>query len=176
MITALTPTVEGRERLLEQCRASVTAAGLQHLVRLDVERRGPAAIRNELAAQVDTEWLLCLDDDDLLLSHYLEVVAPELETADVVYTSWYLTGAPDPQPYDVFDADVLRVQNFIPVTACIRTSLFRQVGGFRTDVPIEDHDLWLRLLDAGARFTYVPVVCWRYRRQPGSRTDTEGDR
>lgn len=175
MITALTPTLPGRERLLEQCRASVVAAGLKHLVGLDLERRGPAAIRNELAAQAHTPWLLCLDDDDLLLSHYLEVVAPELETADVVYTSWYLTGAPDPQPLDRFDADYLRVQNFIPVTAAVRTEAFRAVGGFR-NVPLEDHDLWLRLLDAGARFTYVPVVCWRYRRQPGSRTDTEGDR
>lgn len=175
MITALTPTLPGRERLLEQCRASVAAAGLKHHVGLDLERRGPAAIRNELAAQIDTPWLLCLDDDDLLLSHYLEVVAPELEAADVVYTSWYLTGAPDPQPLDRFDADYLRVQNFIPVTAAVRTEAFRAVGGFR-DVPLEDHDLWLRLLDAGARFTYVPVVCWRYRRQTGSRTDTEGDR
>lgn len=175
MITVLTPTLPGRERLLAQCRASVAAVGLDHLVEVDHERRGPAAIRNELAAQVDTDWLLCLDDDDLLLSHYLEVVAPELETADVVYTSWYLTGAPDPQPLDRFDAEILRVQNFIPVTAAVRTEMFRAVGGFR-DVPLEDHDLWLRLLDAGARFTYVPVVCWRYRRQPGSRTDTEGDR
>jgi glycosyltransferase involved in cell wall biosynthesis len=175
VITALTPTVPGRERLLEQCRASVAAAGLKHLVRLDIERRGPAVVRNDLAAQVDTPWLLCLDDDDLLLSHFLSVVEPELEHADVVYTAWYLTGAAEPQPLDRFDADYLRVQNFIPVTACVRTHLFRAVGGFR-DVPLEDHDLWLRLLDAGARFTYVPVVCWRYRRQPGSRTETEGDR
>lgn len=175
MITALTPTVPGRERLLEQCRASVAAAGLPHLVALDRERRGPAAVRNDLAAQVETPWLLCLDDDDLLLSHYLTVVQPELETADVVYTSWYLTGAPDPQPLDAFNAELLRVQNFIPVTAAVRTEKFRAVGGFR-DVPLEDHDLWLRLLDAGARFTYIPVVCWRYRRQPGSRTDTEHHR
>ncbi len=171
-ISVVTPTVPGRERLLEQCRASVAAVGLKHLVGLDLERRGPAAVRNELAAAVDTDWLLCLDDDDLLLSHYLEVVKPELDHADVVYTSWYLTGAPDPQPLDVFDPAVLRIQNFIPVTAAVRTDMFRAVGGFR-DVPLEDHDLWLRLLDAGARFTYVPVVCWRYRRQPGSRTDTE---
>jgi hypothetical protein len=175
VITALTPTVPGRERLLEQCRASVAAAGLKHLVRLDVDRRGPAVVRNDLAAHVDTPWLLCLDDDDLLLSHYHSVVEPELEHADVVYTAWYLTGAPDPQPLDRFDPGFLRVQNFIPVTAAVRTKLFRAVAGFR-DVPLEDHDLWLRLLDAGARFTYVPVVCWRYRRQPGSRTDTEGDR
>lgn len=175
MITVLTPTVPGRERLLEQCRASVAAVGLKHLVQVDHERRGPAAIRNELAEQVDTDWLLCLDDDDLLLSHYLEVVRPELERADVVYTAWYLTGAADPQPLDRFDADYLRVQNFIPVTAAVRTEAFRAVGGFR-DVPLEDHDLWLRLLDAGARFIYVPVVCWRYRRLAGSRTDTEGDR
>lgn len=176
MITAITPTVHGREQLLAECRASVAAAGLPHLVMVDELGEGPAIIRNRLAERVDTDWLLCLDDDDLLLPHYLEVVAPALDGADVVYTNWYLTGAIDPQPLDGFDPDLLRERNFIPVTAAIRTSMFRRVGGFNPDAVLEDHDLWVRLLDAGARFTHIPVVCWRYRRQTGSRTETEGSR
>jgi GT2 family glycosyltransferase len=48
--------------------------------------------------------------------------------------------------------------------------MFRRVGGF-PDADLEDHELWLRLLDAGARFRYMPTVCWHYRRQPGSRTE-----
>lgn len=175
-ITVITPTVPGRERLLAECRASVAAAGLPQLVGLDRLGEGPAVIRNRLAERVDTDWLLCLDDDDLLLSHYLEVVAPALATSDVVYTSWYLTGAVDPQPLDAFSPELLRERNIIPVTAAIRTSLFRTIGGFDPDAVLEDHDLWLRLLDAGARFTYIPVVCWRYRRFAGSRTEGEGTR
>jgi hypothetical protein len=176
LISVLTPTVPGREELLLQCVASVQAAGLEHHIQLDERGEGPAVVRNRLAERVDTEWLLCLDDDDLLLSHYLEVVEPSLADSDVVYTKWYLTGAVDPQPLDVFDPILLRQRNFIPVTACVRTSLFRQVGGFNPNAVLEDHDLWVRLLDAGARFTFVPVVCWRYRRRPGSRTETENSR
>lgn len=176
MLTVITPTVPGNEQLLGECKRSVEAVGLPHLIGVDEHRQGPSAERNRLAAVANTEWLLFLDDDDLLLSHYLEVVEPHLAEADVVYTKWYLTGAIDPQPLDGFDPDLLRERNFIPVTAAVRTALFRQVGGFNPAAKLEDHDLWVRLLNAGARFVYIPVVCWRYRRRPGSRTDTEGER
>lgn len=171
MITVVTPTVPGREDLLTECRASVARLGLPHLVGLDEYREGPAVVRNRLLERVDTEWVLFLDDDDLLLPHYVSTVQRHLADADVVYTNWYLTGAVDPQPLDRFDPDLLQQRNFIPVTACVRTSALRAVGGFPVDARYEDHALWLALLDAGYRFEHVPVVAWRYRRRSGSRTE-----
>ncbi len=169
-ITVITPTVWGREALLEECLASVASLGLPHLVQLDRAGEGPVVVRNSLIGQVDTEWTLFLDDDDLLFPNYLKAVAPLLPDADVVYTAWQLSGAIDPVPLPTFDADLLRQRNFIPVTACVRTSALRAVGGF-PDVELEDHALWLSLLDAGYRFRYTPVIAWHYRRFPGSRTE-----
>lgn len=180
MITIVTPTIPGRETLLQECQASVAGLAamqttpLTHIVMRDTNRDGPAVMRNRMIEQVTTEWTVCLDDDDLLFTNYLDTVAPHLAAADVVYTAWQLTGATDPVPYPRFDPVLLRQHNFIPVTACVRTDMLRKVGGFPTDVELEDHALWLALLDAGARFTYTPVIAWHYRRQPGSRTEKKG--
>lgn len=173
MITVVTPTIVGREALLEECHASVEQIGLTHLIEIDVDGEGPAAIRNRLLEQVTTEWVLFLDDDDLLYPNYVDAVTPYLADADVVYTAWRLTGAIDPMPLPRFDPDLLRQHNTIPVTACVRTEALRAVGGF-PDAKLEDHALWLSLLDAGYRFRYVPVIAWHYRRLPGSRTEKAG--
>lgn len=175
MITIVTPTIPGREHLLNECRTSVAALAstqpITHITMLDSNGDGPAAMRNRMLSQVLTEWTLFLDDDDLLFPNYLHAVTPHLAAADVVYTAWQLSGATDPVPYPRFDPDLLRQHNFIPVTACVRTEALRKVGGFPNDAELEDHALWLALLDAGARFTYTPVIAWHYRRFPGSRTE-----
>lgn len=170
MLTVITPTIPGREEMLRECHASVEALGLSHLIEIDVDREGPAVVRNRLLRQVRTEWTLFVDDDDVLYPNYLGTVMPHLGEADVVYTAWRLSGATDPVPYPTFDPALLRQHNFIPVTACVRTSAIRSVGGFPS-AKLEDHALWLSLLDAGYRFRYVPVIAWHYRRNPGSRTE-----
>lgn len=174
MITVITPTIEGRGDLFAECVASVRAAGLPHLIELDDTHAGPAAVRNRLLERVRTPWVLPLDDDDLLYPQYPTLVKPHLRPGvDVLYTAWELTGADDPKPKPgPFDADALRRSNFIPVTACIRARALRQVGGYPVDADLEDHALWVRLLDAGYQFRYLPIVAWTYRRQPGSRTET----
>jgi glycosyltransferase involved in cell wall biosynthesis len=170
MISVITPTVAGREDLLRECIASVSAAGLQHLIASDPQHLGPAVVRNQLLERVTTPWVVFLDDDDLLYPQYQRIVERRFKDADVIYTAWDLTGGEEPVPRP-FDADLLRRGNYIPVTACVRTEAVRAVGGFPEDWQLEDHGLWIRLLDAGYRFTYVPVIGWVYRRQPGSRTE-----
>jgi hypothetical protein len=168
-LTVITPSLPERADLLAECAASVKALGLPHLVQVDWEREGPAALRNRMAGRARTPWLLFLDDDDLLLPNYVDVVSPFLADADVVYTAWELSGDVAPEPMGGgFDADALRRFNYIPVTACVRSAAFAAVGGF-PDVALEDHGLWLALLDAGFRFTCVPVKAWHYRRRAGSR-------
>jgi cellulose synthase/poly-beta-1,6-N-acetylglucosamine synthase-like glycosyltransferase len=171
VITVLTPTVSGREDLLRECRESVAGLGLRHYAMVDSHGEGPAAVRNLMLQHIDTDWVLFLDDDDVLFPNYLDAVTPHLADADVVYTAWQLSGATDPVPYPRFDPGLLRQHNIIPVTACVRTEKLREVGGFPTDAKLEDHALWLKLLDAGARFIYSPVIAWHYRRHPGSRTE-----
>lgn len=171
MISVITPTIPGRERLFAECAASVKAAGFPHLVGFDAAGEGPAAIRNRLLAQVTTPWALFVDDDDLLYPQYGQIVARHLADTDVVYTAWELVGADDPKPKPgPFDAELLQRQNFIPVTACVRVSALRAVGGF-PDARYEDHELWKAMSAAGYRFRYLPVIGWIYRRRAGSRTE-----
>jgi glycosyltransferase involved in cell wall biosynthesis len=60
-------------------------------------------------------------------------------------------------------------RNFLPVTVVVKTAMLKKVGGF----PIpgtdewphpngEDHGLWIRLLEAGAKFAHLPERTWRY--------------
>jgi len=68
-----------------------------------------------------------------------------------------------------FDPAALRESNYIPVTALVRATRFVQVGGFpepnSEDWPhpdCEDWALWLRLLDAGAKFSHLPERTWTW--------------
>jgi hypothetical protein len=179
----VTPTVPGREYLLAECSASVIAAGLVHLVGVDGARDGPAVVRNKLVEVVQSDWVVFLDDDDLLDPDYEKIVAPHFEHADFVYTGWDLDGAEDPQPMGL-DPFLQSWRNTIPVTACVRTEVFRAVGGFRVDRPQEDHELWKDILFRHPlawdperrrprwRVRYEPTVAWKYRRgTPGNRSD-----
>jgi cellulose synthase/poly-beta-1,6-N-acetylglucosamine synthase-like glycosyltransferase len=170
VISVITPTLPEREDLLRECIASVSAAGFPHLIAADPQHLGPAVVRNRLLDRVTTPWVVFLDDDDLLYPQYQRIVEKHFKDADVIYTAWDLTGGEEPKPRP-FDAEILRHGNYIPVTACVRTEAIRAVGGFPEDWVLEDHGLWIRLLDAGYRFKYVPVIGWVYRRFPGSRTD-----
>ncbi len=53
---------------------------------------------------------------------------------------------------DMFCPHRLRKENYLPSVSCVRRDKFLEVGGVRTGM----WDLYLRLLDAGARFKYVP--------------------
>lgn len=129
------------------------------------DHRGPGPVRNDLAVRAKGRWLLFLDDDDLLDPDYLDVVGPHLRYADVVYPWCRVEGEPGFNPNSYWSAEELRQRNFIPATAMVRKRLFRQVGGFPNEA-LEDWGLWLRLLNAGARFCCVPIECWTYRMNP----------
>jgi glycosyltransferase involved in cell wall biosynthesis len=168
----LTPTLPERALLLEECRASVAAQTVpcEHLVGVDTDRQGPGVVRNRLAAGTDADWLLPLDDDDLLDLDYLETLLPHLTDADVIYPWCRVEGKDDWTPNRLFRADPLLTFNYIPVTALIRRDLWAEVGGWRNE-PVEDFRFWQRCLGVGARFKCVDEVLWSYRIGVGSRNE-----
>lgn len=190
-VAVLTPSLPERAPMLTEAVASVNAQTLRpsaHLVGIDHSRIGIGRMLNQLAAGAEAEWLARLDDDDLLDSTHLEVLASKAEKADIVY-SWCrilpyspgqdvafpaVVGPSGWIPNQSFEADQLRSRNYIPATTLIRTSLWAELGGWRLagygvgDSPrgpegTEDWDFWLRALDVGARFACVPEVTWTYR-------------
>lgn len=175
----LTATLPGRESLLDECRASVAAQTVpaSHLVGVDASREGPATIRNRLAADTHADWLIPLDDDDVVDPSFLETLLPFLAGGDVVYP-WcrvedFVDGLPVWTPNRLFRAESLLRFNFIPVTACVRRSLWEAVGGMPEGVTVEDWRFWLRCLAEGARFVCVPEVRFTYRRGISSESRNE---
>jgi glycosyltransferase involved in cell wall biosynthesis len=165
-----------RQSLLDECRASVAAQTfpVTHLVGVDEAREGPSAIRNRLAAASNTDWLLPLDDDDLLdpdcveallAAAYLDGITDKeaaAPAADVIYP-WCRVEGSTWSPNRLFRAKALAQTNFIPVTALISRAMWEKVGGWRPAPHSEDWIFWRDCLQAGATFTCVPEVLWTYR-------------
>lgn len=173
-ITVVTPSLPTRAAMLAEACASVAGQTLtpsEHLIGVDYGRRGSAYMRNQLvAASRHGDWIAFLDDDDILWPGHLARLAKGAEAgADIVYSQ--CDGYSVVMP---FDADRLREMNFIPVTVLMRRALFRELNGFMPSSSVphghEDHDLWIRALDLGARFAYVPEPTWLYRLHAGSKT------
>lgn len=169
MITTVTPTIPERADMLEELKASLaaqTVAPTESLVRVDHLHAGPVATVNMLVEDVETEWFFRCDDDDLFHPNHFEIITSELgDDWDIVY-SWPHIDPPGHLTPDalqrVLPLKTLRDANWIASAAAIRTSLWRELGGYR-DVHNEDHDFWIRALDAGARFKCIPKVTWTYR-------------
>ena len=59
-------------------------------------------------------------------------------------------------------------------TAAVRRSVLEAAGGWWDRGWAEDHDLWLRLFEAGVRFAKVPEVLYFWRDRPGRLTRVDG--
>lgn len=167
LVSVLTPTVPERAALLVECEASVraqTEPRWEHLVAVDRDRAGCAATMNQLAAQAQADWLLPLADDDLLLPGCLATLLQHTLDADIVYAPPLVTGNED--RWWFFQAPPV-----IPSFALIHRDLWRTLGGYdETLRREEDRNLWVKALDAGARFVRVDAPCWVYRQHPGNKS------
>jgi hypothetical protein len=171
-VSIITPTVPERASLLAEAKLSVrnqTYPDIEHLIGVDEKGIGPGFLRNELVRKSEADWLVFLDDDDLLDPEFVELHLAHAEAtgADLVYgicrlPAEYKGWAPR---MEEFDASLLRRprRNYIPVTVLVRRSMFEKAGGFRVSGSLDDWNLWLSLLDVGAKFEYLPCVCWSYR-------------
>jgi hypothetical protein len=175
MLTLVMPTIVEREQLRGEALASIVDQDTPFqdvLVSIDERHDGVIPTINQLADRVETEFLFPFADDDLLLPHHVETLAARWDgRADIVYT-WCTVkgGRVEPDRWQVTPAEKggiegLRYDNWIPASAAIRTSLWRQLGGYQATAERghEDWDFWIRALDAGARFQCIPEVTWIYR-------------
>ncbi len=170
LVDVITPTIPERAHLLAEARESVarqTFLDVGHLVGLDERHIGQGAVRNGLVRESRAEWLVFLDDDDLLDPQFIELhLERALETgADMVHAPCRYPPKSWPRPaIAAFNLERLRREgNYIPITALVRRSMFDRAGGFREDTLCEDYWLWLAMNEAGAKFAYIPRVCWTYR-------------
>lgn len=170
-VTLITPTIPGRGHLLAELAQSVATQTVMPdawLIGVDHDRKGPAAMRNTLAAKAGTQWISFVDDDDLLDADHFETIAAYLDgSADVVYSPPRVPGEPGleavlAKPFDV--DELLEDRNLVAVTATIRRSTFVEAGGFPVAMRNEeDWRLWQAAVRRGARFRKVERQTWTYR-------------
>jgi hypothetical protein len=171
-VSVITPTISGRREMLLEARRSVfrqTFPSIEHLCEIDTDGIGAGFMRNQIAKRAKGEWLVFLDDDDLLDPQFVELHLEHAEAtgADLVYSicrlpADYVWWKPRVEEFD--EAELRREGgNYIPVTVLLRRSAFEKAGGFDVSGPLDDWNLWIALLDSGAKFAFLPCVCWTYR-------------
>lgn len=132
---------------------------------------GLAAARNAACASSSTAVVVPLDADNRLRPEVRDAVALlERTGADLVHGSWSRFGMDSGTvvPPDMTH-ETLLPYNQIDALALIRRSLLERLGGWDEQLPFwEDWDLWLRVVDAGARTHRVSDLLHDYLVRPGS--------
>jgi glycosyltransferase involved in cell wall biosynthesis len=143
--------------------------------------QGVSAARNTAIEASRGEHIALLDPDDLWAPWHLENClasfrkepAVDVCTGPVVH---FRIGPPGTyrklHPLPDWKVDhfpySLAVHNFIqPSATVVRRTALMEVGGFETDPAlqhIEDYDLWIRLVEAGKRFTFLRTPTSGYRK------------
>jgi glycosyltransferase involved in cell wall biosynthesis len=198
-ISVLTPTYQSGT-FLPGALASVAGADVRHVVmdggssdgtvalleaapavtwRSEPDR-GQSDALNKAIAVADGEWLGWLNADEFYLPGVLDFVRRRLarDDVDVLFGDFAEVDTEGRLLRLVtnhrFSPSVLRHGScYLPSCATfLRRELVEQVGGWREERRMMmDWDLWLRLLDAGARFGYEPVVMAGFTRHPDQVTE-----
>lgn len=164
-------------------KQSLDARGDSRIVYLNSDHKGPAGSRNVGLVEGAAPYVALLDSDDCWLPGHLATQVARLE-ADPSLTLVHghsriidsdskphrshppMTGLNELSVRDSF----LRLlgQNFVNASSVVvRRSALAEVGYFDGSFPcLVDKELWMRLLDKGARFYYDDDVVLLYRVHP----------
>lgn len=163
-ITLVTASMPDRSHLLAEMMASVasqTVLPAAHYILID--DRGVVPKLNELLSKVTTEYVVQVDDDDIIYPNHIETLDANLD-ADVVWT-WCDVIGRDWSPNEEYQPGMLQSRNYIPANHARRMDKVREVGGIVDYAPgdYEDWNLLRRLESGGATFKNVPEITWAYR-------------
>ena len=136
------------------------------------ENSGLAATRDYGAnlASESTEYLLFLDDDDLINKTYLECAYWTLQTnrdASWAYADVINFQGMEFKWIKYFDSEIEKKENLLVATALIRKSDFWEVNGYelREKAVNEDWNLWLKLLAKGKKPVRMNFDGFWYRKK-----------
>lgn len=120
-----------------------------------------------------TYWTVFLDADDKLARTFVEKTLKMARNGanDIVYTDMQLFGAVnDTFRARHFSTHTLLKTNYINNSTLIKTSLLKQVGGYKPEMHhgLEDWELYVTLVEAGAKPQYLPLPLVKYRQHQGA--------
>ena len=163
-ITLVTASMPNRSDLLAEMLSSVAAQTMlpaAHFIIIDERPLVPKL--QELTAKVTTEYMVQVDDDDIIYPSHIATLDANLD-ADVVWTWCDVTGR-SWSPNEGYQPGVLQGRNYIPANHARRVKKVQAVGGITEHEAgdYEDWNLLRRLETAGATFKNVPEITWHYR-------------
>jgi glycosyltransferase involved in cell wall biosynthesis len=131
---------------------------------------GPSGPRNHGIQMARGTWICFLDSDDSWAPDKLTEVRAHLADGDLIYHQLKKEAGWIGEPLRFANWEgFFMTGNPIPTSSvCMRRSVLDQVGLFNTDLKsVEDGDLWIRLMRAGARFRYIPKALGFYHWESG---------
>jgi cellulose synthase/poly-beta-1,6-N-acetylglucosamine synthase-like glycosyltransferase len=134
-----------------------------------------AGVRNRLAADARGPWLCFLDADDELCPDYLAVMAEAVQAlpggslALLAPAVQYCDRGRPLGPARIPNLGLWPGTNECVIGTLVQRDLFLEVGGFRELPSLEDYDLWLRCVRAGARIVHVPDAVYVAHAGPAGR-------
>jgi glycosyltransferase involved in cell wall biosynthesis len=173
MITVVVGTF-GDDIWREYAKRAIVSAQYQAPI-IYVHGESLADARNKCLDKVETEYVVHLDADDILLPGY--VSAMQTGSADVRVPMVKNMHSRRKQPYSFTvhghhhscQPECLLEGNYIVVGAAVRTELVREVGGWWDEPLYEDWSLFLRCHQAGATFEYITDAIYGFHKRQDSR-------
>lgn len=142
-----------------------------HYFKLPEGLTGISNARNFAVDYANSDILLTADGDDINMPDRASITYNTMieNDYDVFYSALndYIpeTNTTKPRKFHPFNEELFKMFNFMtnPSTA-FKKSIFLRVGGFDPEFIVsEDYDLWLRMLNAGAKFGYTQKILVSYR-------------
>jgi GT2 family glycosyltransferase len=137
-----------------------------------------SAASNSALALASGEFIVLLDHDDVLPRHALAAVVHELNRhpdADILYSDEDRLDEAgrryDPYFKPDWNPELFYGQNLISHLGVYRTSLVRQVGGFREGFEgSQDYEMAFRVIEhtQPSRIRHIPLILYHWRAIPGS--------
>jgi len=144
---------------------------------IDQENKGLAGARNTGIALAKGEYIVLLDADNVIDLDFVNKAVTIFEndyTTAVVYSdAEYFGNKTGRWVVGEFNLQRLMIANYIDACAIIRKSVFEDLGGYDIEMKKiksgwEDWEMWLRIGFSGKKFSYIPVIGFKYRVSPTS--------
>lgn len=139
------------------------------------QNEGISNATNEAASIASGDYLVFLDNDDVLSPIALEKIFKKIlaTDADILYTDQNGIDEHDGKISSLFkpdwSPDLFYSQMYLGHALAVKKVLFDEVGGLRTDYDgAQDYDLLLRLLLKNPRIEHVPLDLYSWRSIPTS--------
>ena len=142
-----------------------------HYFRLLEDMTGISNARNFAVSKANAEIMLTADGDDISEPNRARMTYDLMirNNYDVFYCNMYdyipEENKKNKRKFQPFSAELFKMFNFManPGTA-FKKSKFLEVKGFDPSFTVsEDYDLWLRMLNSGAKFGYTEQILINYR-------------